>query len=60
MNKRSKLLALADALLTPKHIGIAEEVIQKHLDTAIVAKDKARLKELYDIVSIVESAKSEG
>jgi hypothetical protein len=34
-------------------------VIQKHLDIAIGGKDKARLKKLYEIVSILDEVKSQ-
>jgi hypothetical protein len=48
VDKRSKALALAKAILTPQNIAIAEEVIQKHFDKAMTEKDRSRLRELSD------------
>jgi hypothetical protein len=59
MASRNKALALAIAILSPQNIAIAEEVIQKHFDKAMADKDRSRLRELSDLLSIVEEVKAE-
>jgi hypothetical protein len=59
VDKRSKSVALAKAILTPQNVAIAEEVIQKHFDKAMADKDRSRLRELSDLLSIVEEVKAE-
>lgn len=58
MPSESKVKKLAAALLTKKNIGIAEEIVQKHFDAAIAAKDKARVREISELLTIVEEVKN--
>lgn len=55
----TKVLKLAKTLLTPKHIGITEEIVQKHLDKAMADKDRRRVRDLSEVLAFIDAVKSE-
>lgn len=59
MASKNKALALAQSLLTPQNIHIAEQIVQSHVDTALSAKNKARLAELFALIAMIEDVKAE-
>lgn len=60
MPSESKVKRFASAVLTKKHVGIAEEIVNRHLDAAMAAKDRERTRELSALLDILDEVKSEG
>lgn len=60
MPSRNKAVQFAAALLTPQHVSIAEEIINKHLTAAMAKGDVARVRELSELLGIADSVKAEG
>jgi hypothetical protein len=58
MASRNSALRLASLLLTKDNVGIAAEIIDKHVDAALAKKDKPRLSELFDLQKLVENVKA--
>jgi uncharacterized protein YpiB (UPF0302 family) len=59
MASENKLRKFAAAILTPQHIKVAEEIVTKHLDVAMTAKDRARVRELSELLNIIDEVHSE-
>lgn len=59
MASKNNKLALADALLSKSNIGITAEIVDRHIDAALKAGEKARLAELFDVQKLVKAVQSD-
>lgn len=58
MPSRNAALKFATALLTPKNIGLAEELINTHLQKAMTEKNIPRVRELSELLGLAEEVKT--
>jgi hypothetical protein len=59
MPSEQKAKKFASVVLTKKHVSIAEEIVTRHLDAAMAAKDRDRTRELSALLNIIDEVKTE-